>query len=1281
MTVWILPSLDDSSGVAGAACGMTAPALVARITSGTVGELLHCDGGALRLMGEPVPGAQRIAVLETAPDHLPDVAIVLGAPHLPPPLSRHPPLRVEHRPGTADAAQALWELSLMLHERRIGSGDGGGPDTSRPWISGLPVREAALALPDGRWIVLQDEMAVDPPRLIGPGVEIVTLAAENRAGLLAALADWRPGAPCPPATPRQRVRLGFVHRAGADAEKTRALGRKVIETAKGRVTHPSGLCFNPEAGREPVAFLFPGQGAQYRGMLRAALDAQPALRDWFDALDRHYPADLSPLPSRLLLEDWEDDSPSARAFHGLAGGGYASLTAALAHHDLLVDLGLRPDAILGHSNGENAALLAAGVIRTATRKGKFAVLSHMCGLFSNADASFGGDPAEAGGDGSICVALALPATMEAGVLDRVLDDEIVLMMDNCPSQKVVWGPAKLLEARLAPLREEGMLSIRLPLTAPYHTRHFRPVVDRFVADYMLLDLGPGQIPLYSGHTGAPFPENRGEIIETATRQWSEPVRFGRAIERMHADGIRVFVDVGPGGRLAGFVRDTLADRPHAALAVDEESRKDGSALPRMLVQGFCLGILDAVTGDRRGTRPQEAQHPDAGARTERPDPAIAQAVTGAAIPPKTALSTAPPPAAAGARNEGGWRAALAQAHFGLMRDHLAQEARIFAGLRDRLAGTASGAARRHAQAPAPDLLRPFGACRIELTEEGMIVELRMTPERQTFLRDHAFCKARSVDPGATGLTVLPLMLSAEIAAAAAVQRAGPGWHVIALEGLRGHRWIAGDTGGIDLQLDLRALTTTETGSRRYSVTLHHRNAQDDSGGGVAATCEIVLNRRPAPSPAPFPDALPPPPATYPDGTAMITGEGFAERLFHGPCFTSIGAVGGWSETGIEVAVTAPSETGFVAPDLSGPRVINGPLLDNAGQILALQQKHATTRSFGLFPVLVERIGFFGPRPEAGVPLRVVTRQVAGENTVTGDLDYRDASQRVVMRVEGMKMVFIHWPRRFEASFFRGRAGGSLAEPLEAPEGVTLRILRGFEGSFLTTSNRIWLRSLAWACLSAEERAAFHALPPRGPRQEEWLLGRIAVKEAGLCALSDPDAADLVELEVTQDEGGRPTLVLPDGARVPCSISHSNGTAAGAVAAPGWAIGLDVEPISGLDDPIGRNVLAFDPSERAALDRFGPKAVWCAKEAVAKAIGTGLMGAPTRFKAHLRGDALHVSVASVEIPVTFPRSESHHVALCHIPQSQAAEIAAHLTTSAQPRAEREAAHVDHSHHRP
>ncbi len=104
------------------------------------------------------------------------------------------------------------------------------------------------------------------------------------------------------------------------------------------------------------------------------------------------------------------------------------------------------------------------------------------------------------------------------------------------------------------------------------------------------------------------------------------------------------------------------------------------------------------------------------------------------------------------------------------------------------------------------------------------------------------------------------------------------------------------------------------------------------------------------------------------------------------------------------------------------RVVHGPLLDNAGQILALHHKHATTGSFGLFPVFVDAIRFFAPKPGPGTPCGSSLGRKAMGGTLTGDLDYRGADGRILIRVEGMKMVFIHWPRRFEASFFRGREG-------------------------------------------------------------------------------------------------------------------------------------------------------------------------------------------------------------------------------------------------------------------
>lgn len=1283
MTIWIKPSLTGSSDDVG---DTPNDALPLRIAAALQAGSLRCRHGTLTFLAAAEPGALALVLPDTAPDRLPEVMISLGDTILPPEDERRPPLWLDRRPPDADATEALWSLALALHDRRIGP-DLLGWENARPWISGSTFREAGLVLPDGRWIILRDDTACDPPRLIGPQAEVVTLAASDRAGLLDALMAWQPGttAGVGPAPAEHRVRLAFVHCHGDDVERTRTLARKLIETAKARVTHPAGLYFNPDARREPVGFLYPGQGAQYRGMLRASLVAHPGLRDWVDALDRNYPADLSPLPSRLLLEDWPDDSPAAKAFYGLAGGGFATLTTALAHTDLLAGMGLRPDAMLGHSNGENAAMLAAGVIRTTTRRGKFSVLSHMCALFSNADESFVGKGTSGRlSEAQACFALSMPASMDPSTLDGFFDDDVLMMMDNCPSQKVVWGPAAVLERRLEALRKDGLMAIRLPLTAPYHTRHFRPIVDRFIDHYTMLDLGCGQVRLYSGFTGEIFPETREEIIETATRQWSEPVLFRKALERMYDDGIRVFIDVGPGGRLAGFVRDTLGEKPHSALALDTESRTDGTTLMRALAQMFTLGLLDDAT---IGV-PTRATGTVTSTDAVRCPPKVHP--TPAAVLPQPTEAMAPvvvvsPTVAAGGISA---RAAIATAHFDLMRGHLSQETRVFSALAARLkvpsgaalSGSAPTAKRpRKVLAPAqplPNPLRQFGLTKMDISDTTLSATLCMDPSRQSFLSDHAFCKARSADPARHGLPVLPLMMSAEIAAAGAAQLAGAGWVVTGIETLRGHRWIAADSGQINLSLVVQSLPGPDVATRRFSVTLEHPNGQDDSGGGLAVTCDVVLQRfYPAP-PTPLPDRMPPPPVTHVDGSPIPTGEEFADRLFHGPSFTSIRAVSGWSEAGMVMSAIAPPEDHFVTAELRGPRVLPGPLLDSAGQILALHHKHVTTRNFGLFPVIVQSMSFHGPKPEAGTALRVVTQQSATDGTLTGNLDYRTSDGQVLIRIEDLKMVFIHWPRRFEASFFHGQQDESLVELHGAPDGIAVRMIQGFDRGFLTTSNRIWLRSLAIACLSDQEREAFHALPPRGPRQEEWLMGRIVVKEAGLSVLMGASNADLAELTVAQDAAGRPSLIQPDGTRVPCSISHCAGAAVGAVAPPGVSVGIDIEPVNGPDDPFVGGALAFHPSEAPTIDRFGPKTIWCAKEAAAKALGTGLMGAPTRFRARLSGENLQIIVASEAISITLLRAKSHHVALCQIPEADAVRLARRLTHPDQTSDEKDFAYVEH-----
>jgi phosphopantetheinyl transferase len=158
-------------------------------------------------------------------------------------------------------------------------------------------------------------------------------------------------------------------------------------------------------------------------------------------------------------------------------------------------------------------------------------------------------------------------------------------------------------------------------------------------------------------------------------------------------------------------------------------------------------------------------------------------------------------------------------------------------------------------------------------------------------------------------------------------------------------------------------------------------------------------------------------------------------------------------------------------------------------------------------------------------------------------------------------------------------------------------------------------------LSGAERADYQRRTPRAAQQ--WLLGRIAVKDAVRQWLWDRGAGPVfpIEITVTNDASGRPRVTGPFTEPPEVSLAHTGPLAAALVADPECTsgVGIDIEQITDRDDRTVSAILTgaerrllnaycTSVAERAAwVTRF-----WAAKEAVAKATGTGLAGRPHRF---------------------------------------------------------------------
>jgi phosphopantetheinyl transferase len=175
--------------------------------------------------------------------------------------------------------------------------------------------------------------------------------------------------------------------------------------------------------------------------------------------------------------------------------------------------------------------------------------------------------------------------------------------------------------------------------------------------------------------------------------------------------------------------------------------------------------------------------------------------------------------------------------------------------------------------------------------------------------------------------------------------------------------------------------------------------------------------------------------------------------------------------------------------------------------------------------------------------------------------------------------------------------------------------------YLDEGLQIWQRSLAHLALTLKERAIWYGLPEAGPRRREWLLGRVAAKDAVRQWMQQALNLTLapLDVEILPNADGAPEVIVSasgaEGPRVGVSISHSAGTVVAVAFDLAERVGIDIERKGRANmDDVAR--AAFLPEELALLERAGCAGdtdamlrLWCAKEAAAKARGTGFGGAP------------------------------------------------------------------------
>ncbi|MFF4529326.1 beta-ketoacyl synthase N-terminal-like domain-containing protein [Streptomyces sp. NPDC001407] len=757
--------------------------------------------------------------------------------------------------------------------------------------------------------------------------------------------------------------------------------------------------------------------------------------------------------------------------------------------------------------------------------------------------------------------------------------EVVLSHDNAPHQCVVCGPAAQAQKVTERLRRQGVLGRVLPFASGFHTPMLAPYLDPIREGMRRFTLHHPSVPVWSGTTCAPFPDREPEIRELAVRHLLEPVRFRGLVESLYAAGFRAFVQAGQ-GQLPALAGDILADREHLAVTAGSTD-SDGLGQLRRAVAGLWA----------------YGAEPDFAALTH------GEGRTTTAVPPSSGpgvrlgLDAGPVHLEPATRDR--LRAALRGALTGPPTaapgtGRLADAARQFpeaAQLRALLTETADVAA---------DLFRAAHEVPRPTADTVRTTTLRVALDTMPYLVDHCFYHQRPdwPDIGDRWPVVPATTMIRHMTDAAAAPGSGV---TVAVRGARFLEWLVAEP-AVDVTTTVRAVPGQPG---RHTVEF----------GRYARAGTETAARHPAP------------PARWPvpadeDAPTVTAREMYEERwMFHGPLFQGVTTVTALGARHVRGVLTAPP-----AP---------GALLDSAGQLLGYWLMATHPDRTVVLPVGIRELRFHGPEPAAGQRLDCHIRITNLTETLLATDIQLSHHGTVWCEISGWE------DRRFDSppatdAIRRRPERGTLAQV--QPGGWHL----AFEYWPDPASRELMMRNV----LGGAERDAYAARPPRG--RQQWLLGRIAAKDAVRHHLWQHGAGPVfpAEVQVRNDDSGRPHPEGTHGRELPpldLTLAHCAEAAVALVRPAGAApTGIDIEEITERPETTRDAVLA--PEELRLFDRLGGDArtltrFWAAKEAAAKAEGTGLRGRPRDFRV--------VTADGDRLTVRTPSGRTHPVSLAEV----------------------------------
>lgn len=278
-----------------------------------------------------------------------------------------------------------------------------------------------------------------------------------------------------------------------------------------------------------LAFVFPGQGAQYVGMGKDFYEQIPACRVVYDLASGVTGLDI---PAICFEENTDINITEYTQI--------AMLATEAAIWKALEEKGVKACVHAGLSLGEYGALIASGVM---SMEDAFKVVRQRGILMQEAVPS----------GGAMCAVIGMDGEKIAQICESV--EGIVSVANyNCPGQIVITGEEKAVAAACEKLKENGARRcIPLKVSGPFHSLMLREAGERLGEVLDQVQVKSFDTP-YITNVTSDYVTEPAEVKELLKRQVYSPVRWQQSVERMIADGVHTFVEIGPGRTLTGFLR-------------------------------------------------------------------------------------------------------------------------------------------------------------------------------------------------------------------------------------------------------------------------------------------------------------------------------------------------------------------------------------------------------------------------------------------------------------------------------------------------------------------------------------------------------------------------------------------------------------------------------------------------------------------------------------------------------------------------------------------------------